>query len=187
MSPDPTSTELLDGLAVIVPQRYADDRGFFFEAYNKARFAELTGFSGEFLQDNQSRSTNGVLRGLHYQAEPRAQGKLVRVVSGAVFDVVVDIRRTSPSLGEWFGIELSAANGIQLWVPPGFAHGFLTLSDTADVLYKITETYSPEHERTISWDDPSIGIQWPLDQVGTPIVSSGDARGKCFPDADLLP
>ena len=187
MPPDPTSNELLDGLAVIDPQRYTDGRGYFFEAYNKASFAALTCFSGEFLQDNQSRSTRGVLRGLHYQTEPKAQGKLVRVVSGTVFDVAVDIRRESLSLGEWFGIELSAEAGIQLWIPPGFAHGFLTLSDTADVLYKTSETYSPEHGRTISWNDPSIGIQWPLDQVGTPIVSDGDAQGQGFSDADLLP
>ncbi len=186
MAPDSIPAELLDGLAIIVPQRFSDDRGYFFEAFHKEGFSSLTGFDGEFLQDNQSHSVKGVLRGLHYQVEPKTQGKLVRVVSGSVFDVVVDIRPGSASLGRWFGIELSAEMGNQLWAPPGFAHGFLTLSETAEVLYKTTDTYSPEHERTIRWDDPSIGIEWPLDSLGPPIVSEGDAQGVTFSDAGLF-
>jgi dTDP-4-dehydrorhamnose 3,5-epimerase len=187
MTADATRTEQLDGLALIVPERFSDDRGHFFEAYSKSRFSELTGFDGEFLQDNQSYSNRGVLRGLHYQIEPRTQGKLIRAISGVVFDVTVDIRGSSSTLGQWFGVELSAEDGTQLWIPPGFAHGFLALSETAEVLYKVTEIYSPEHERTIRWDDPSIGIEWPIEAGAAPIVSDGDAHGELFADATLLP
>ena len=147
---------------IIEPTLFGDDRGFFMESYNQKLFEELTGLSVTFVQDNHSRSRQGVLRGLHYQIE-NAQGKLVRVVSGAVFDVALDIRKSSPTFGKWVGVELSENNRRQLWLPPGFAHGFLTLTPSADFLYKTTDYYAPEHERSILWNDPDIGINWPLE------------------------
>ena len=181
-----TATQLPDGLQTIVPPQFTDNRGYFFEAYNKARFRAQTGFEGEFVQDSQSLSRRGVVRGLHYQAEPRAQGKLVRVIRGRVFDVAVDIRRGSESCGQWFGIELSAVDRNQLWIPVGFAHGFLVLSELAEILYKTTDGHSPEHERTIRWDDPTIGIHWPLDRVDEVVLSERDESGVALVDAGLL-
>jgi dTDP-4-dehydrorhamnose 3,5-epimerase len=148
-------------LLVLTPRYFRDERGFFTESYNKRAFAEAVGADFDFVQDNHSRSEKGVLRGLHYQLPPRAQGKLVRVVNGEIFDVAVDLRRSSLTFGRWFGILLSAEKGNQLWIPPGFAHGFLTLSESADVLYKASDYYDPACERSIIWNDPDIGIDWP--------------------------
>jgi len=173
-------------LRVVLPRRFVDTRGHFSETYNKDRFVEEAGFGGEFVQDNQAHSRRGVLRGLHYQVEPRPQGKLVRAVMGRVFDVALDIRRSSPTFGDWFGIELSAEEGNQLWVPPGFAHGYLTLTDTADVLYKTTDFYWPEHERSIRWDDPTIEIAWPTERVGKVLLSDKDAEAPSFVDAEVF-
>jgi dTDP-4-dehydrorhamnose 3,5-epimerase len=175
----------LPGLLVLEPRVYADARGHFFESFNAQEFDGMLESGFEFVQDNQSRSKVGVLRGLHYQLDPMAQGKLVRVTQGMVFDVAVDIRRASPSFAEWFGVELSDENLKQLWVPPGFAHGFLALTDPADLLYKVTEYYSPEHDRSIRWDDPDIGIDWPIDF--DPIVSSKDRNAPHLRDADVFP
>lgn len=169
---------------ILVPQTSADERGYFFEAFNQDEFRRQVGQVPTFVQDNHSRSRKDVLRGLHYQIEPMAQGKLVRVPRGSAFDVVVDIRRSSPSFGEWFGIELSEENFKQLWVPPGFAHGFLALSDPADILYKVTDYYSPEHDRSIRWDDPDIGIEWPID--GEPILSDKDAAAPYLRDVEVF-
>lgn len=160
---------------LLEPKVFGDDRGFFFESYNRAAFKEATGLDPDFVQDNHSRSVKGVLRGLHYQLPPKALGKLVRVVAGEVFDVAVDIRKGSPTFGQWVGEVLSAENKRQMWVPPGFAHGFLTLSETADFLYKTTDYYSVEHERCIRWDDPGINIDWPSDQL--PLLSEKDRQG----------
>jgi dTDP-4-dehydrorhamnose 3,5-epimerase len=157
---------------ILEPKVFGDDRGAFFESFNADVFRKATGFEGAFVQDNQSRSRRHVLRGLHYQ-DPKPQGKLIRVVAGAIFDVAVDIRPDSPTCGHWVGVELSAENRRQLWVPPGLAHGFLTLSDTADVLYKASDFYAPGCERCIRWDDPTVAIQWPL--TGEPILSPRDA------------
>ena len=165
---------------IIEPRVFGDARGFFMESYNRRAFAEATGQGVDFVQDNHSRSAKGVLRGLHYQVQ-QPQGKLVRVVRGAVFDVAVDIRKSSPTLGRWVGVELSEDNHRQLWVPPGFAHGFLVLSDSADFLYKTTDYYAPEHERCIAWNDPALGIEWPAGVV--PQLSAKDARGAAFKDA----
>ena len=170
---------------LIEPQVFSDDRGFFFESFNDRRFEELTGSHVTFVQDNHSRSSRGVLRGLHYQLPPAPQGKLVRVSSGAVFDVAVDIRRSSPTFGAWIGHELSEDNFKQLWIPPGFAHGFLALTDSADVQYKTTEYYAPELDRSLRWDDVEIGISWPLGDV-TPIVSPKDQAAPSLVDADLF-
>jgi len=161
----------LEGLLVIEPTVYGDDRGFFFESFNTRRFADLTGMTVEFVQDNHSRSARNVLRGMHYQIR-QAQGKLVRVVSGSVYDVVVDLRKRSATFGQWFGVELSAENKRQCWIPPGFAHGFAVTSDFAEFLYKTTDYYAPEHERALLWNDPEVGIEWPLD--GTPLLSAKD-------------
>jgi dTDP-4-dehydrorhamnose 3,5-epimerase len=174
---------LLSGVLVIEPAVFGDDRGFFFESYNARTFEALTGLSPVFVQDNHSRSSKGVLRGLHYQLQ-QAQGKLVRVVAGEVFDVAVDIRRSSPTFGRWTGIVLSATNKKQLWIPPGFAHGFLTLSDSAEFLYKTTDFWAPEHERTILWNDPQIGIEWPL--AGEPQLAAKDRAGKRFVEAECF-
>ena len=172
----------LPGVKLIEPRVFGDDRGFFLESWNARVFADA-GIDAAFVQDNHSRSSRGVLRGLHYQiVEP--QGKLVRVVSGAVFDVAVDIRRSSPHFGKWAGAELSAENKRMFWVPPGFAHGFITLSETADFLYKCTTLYAPAHERGIAWDDPAIGIDWPLD--GTPQLSAKDAAASRLTDAEVF-
>ena len=159
---------------LIEPKVFGDARGFFFESFNQKAFNEATGTSHQFVQDNHSRSTQGVLRGLHYQIQ-QPQGKLVRVVQGAVFDVAVDIRKSSPTFGQWVGAELSADNHRQLWVPPGFAHGFLTLSDSAEFLYKTTDYYAPQHERSIAWNDPDIAINWP--EPSAPIALSAKDRG----------
>lgn len=158
---------------VLTPRFFRDERGFFTESFNKRAFAQAVGLEVEFVQDNHSRSTRGVLRGLHYQLPPRAQGKLVRVAAGEIFDVAVDMRRASATFGRWFGVVLSAEKGNQLWIPAGFAHGFLTLSDTADVLYKASDYYDPGCERSVIWNDPDIGIAWNSD--GEPILSDKDA------------
>lgn len=163
----------LAGAVAIEPIVFGDERGFFFESWNEAAFA-AAGLPAQFVQDNHSRSMKGVLRGMHFQ-QPQAQGKLVRVVAGAVFDVIVDLRRSSATFGQWHGLELSAANKRMLWVPEGFAHGFLTLADHTDFLYKCTAAYAPEHEHTLAWDDPAVGIHWPLE--GTPQLSAKDAAG----------
>ena len=167
----------------IEPQVFADDRGHFFESWN-ARALAQAGIDATFVQDNHSRSTRGVLRGLHYQIE-HAQGKLVRVVAGAVFDVVVDLRRSSPTFGRSLGLTLSAADRQMLWVPPGFAHGFLALSEHADFLYKTTDYWYPEHERTLLWSDAALGIDWPLS--GAPILTAKDAAGTPLAAADIYP
>lgn len=173
----------LQGVMVIEPKVFGDERGFFFESFNKQRFAELTGVEGDFVQDNHSRSARNVLRGLHYQIR-HAQGKLVRVVAGEVWDITVDIRRGSPTFGRWEGFHLSAENKRMLWVPPGFAHGFLVLSESADFLYKTTDCWYPEHERCIRWNDPALAIDWPTQSP--PIVSGKDAQGKLFAEAELF-
>ncbi len=177
----------LVGVLVLEPRVFGDDRGFFMESYNRRSFAQATGLDIDFVQDNHSRSRRGVLRGLHYQLR-QPQGKLVRVTHGAVFDVAVDIRRGSPTFGRWVGVELSADNHRQLWVPPGLAHGFVVLSDSADFLYKTTDYYAPEHERSIAWDDPAIGIDWPLAAHGitAPLLSAKDRAGQPLSRAELV-
>ena len=169
---------------LLTPKVFGDERGFFFESFNARAFREATGLSLDFVQDNHSRSVRHVLRGLHYQVE-QAQGKLVRVVQGEVFDVAVYIRRSSPTFGQWVGARLSAENKQQLWVPPGFAHGFLTLSESAEFLYKTTDYYAPAHERCIAWNDPEIGVAWPL-EGNTPQVSAKDAQGLSLASAELF-
>ena len=164
---------------------FEDDRGFFYEAFNQREFDDRIGHRVDFVQDNHSRSRKGVLRGLHYQLPPAAQGKLVSVTSGAIYDVAVDIRRSSADFGKWVGHELNEENLHQLWVPPGFAHGFLVLSERADVLYKTTTYHEPELDRSIRWDDPEIGIDWPLGDE-TPIVSPKDASAPSLSDAELF-
>lgn len=170
----------IPGPLVIEPRVFGDDRGFFMETWNASVFADA-GLDLAFVQDNHSRSQKGVLRGLHFQ-NPEPQGKLVRVTSGAVFDVAVDLRRTSEHFGEWIGVELSSANKRMLWVPEGFAHGFLTLEDDTDFLYKCTAPYAPRNEHTLAWDDPAVGIDWPL-EGSQPIISGKDGEGKCLADA----
>ena len=172
----------IPGLLIIEPRVFGDARGFFYESFNQQAFDAATGTSLQFVQDNHSRSSRGVLRGLHYQLAPRAQGKLVRVVRGAVFDVAVDIRRSSPTFGNWTGVVLNEDNQHQLWIPPGFAHGFLVLSESADFLYKTTDYYSPEQERCIAWDDPMIGVAWP-DAGLAPQLSVKDQQGKALAQA----
>lgn len=162
-------------LLILEPRVFGDARGFFMESFNARSFAEATGLDLSFVQDNHSRSQRGVLRGLHYQLK-QPQGKLVRVTSGRVFDVAVDMRRSSPSFGQWAGVELSGENHRQFWVPAGFAHGFVVLSESADFLYKTTDYYAPEHERCLRWDDPSVGIGWPIEGI-TPQLSAKDERG----------
>lgn len=169
---------------LIEPRVFGDERGFFFESFNGQAFNAATGNTLPFVQDNHSKSTKGVLRGLHYQLPPRAQGKLVRVIQGEVFDVAVDIRKGSPTYGQWIAETLSADNKKQLWIPPGFAHGFLTLSDTAEFLYKTTDTWSPEHERAIIWNDPALNINWPLNGV-TPTLAPKDAAAVAFNAAEI--
>ena len=172
----------LPGVQLIEPRVFGDDRGFFLETWNATAFA-AAGLDAAFVQDNHSRSSRGVLRGLHYQlVEP--QGKLVRVTTGVVFDVAVDLRRSSPNFGRWTGHELSAANKAMLWIPPGFAHGFLVLSDVADFLYKCTAPYAPQHDRALRWDDPALAIRWPL---GTPpLLSAKDAAAPLLADAETF-
>jgi dTDP-4-dehydrorhamnose 3,5-epimerase len=178
-----TPTAIPDVL-VMEPRVFADARGFFFESFNQQAFSEATGLKLNFVQDNHSRSAQGVLRGLHYQLQ-QAQGKLVRVARGAVFDVAVDIRSGSPTFGQWVGCELSEDNHKQMWIPPGFAHGFLVLSASADFLYKTTDYYAPAHERCLAWNDPDIGIAWPSLAVA-PQVSAKDLNGKRLRDADVF-
>jgi len=180
-----TPTRLPEVL-LLAPRVFGDERGFFLESWNRNTFAAATGLDPAWVQDNHSRSAQGVLRGLHYQID-QPQGKLVRVVSGRVFDVAVDMRRASPSLGQWVGVELSAANQQQLWIPPGFAHGFVVLSEHADFLYKTTDYYAPAHERTLAWDDPHVGVQWPLGELpAAPTVSAKDAAGLAWADCPLF-
>jgi dTDP-4-dehydrorhamnose 3,5-epimerase len=175
---------------IFEPRVFGDARGFFFESFNQRVFNDAVGsqVAYNFVQDNHSRSAKGVLRGLHYQLQ-QPQGKLVRVARGAVFDVAVDIRQASPTFGQWVGVELSEENQRQLWVPPGFAHGFLVLSDSADFLYKTTDFYAPAHERCIAWNDPQLDIAWPLGPLGgTPVlVSEKDQKGARLADAELFP
>mgnify|MGYP006169211223 CR=1 FL=1 len=173
----------LPGVILLEPQVFGDQRGFFFESFNARRFAEATGLQREFVQDNHSRSAKGVLRGLHYQVQ-QAQGKLVRVTAGEVYDVVVDLRRSSPTFGRWNGVYLSAENKRQLWVPEGFAHGFVVLSEFAEFLYKTTDYYAPEHERCIRWDDPELAIAWPAVEAAIQL-SAKDQAGRWFAEADL--
>lgn len=169
---------------IFEPKVFGDSRGFFMESYNQRAFQEATGWAPAFVQDNHSGSARHVLRGLHYQVQ-QPQGKLVRVTAGEVFDVAVDIRRSSPTFGRWVGANLSAENKRQMWVPPGFAHGFLVLSEFAEFLYKTTDFYAPEHERCIRWDDPAIGIEWPLQ--GQPTLSAKDQQGVGLEQAQLFP
>ncbi len=166
---------------MVAPKVFGDERGFFLESYNRRAMAAL-GIDSEFVQDNHSRSARGVLRGLHYQTR-QPQGKLVRVVTGEIYDVAVDIRRASPSFGKWVGMTLSAENHRMAWIPPGFAHGFYVVSDFAEVLYKATDYYAPEHERTLLWDDAALGIAWPL--VGEPLLSDKDRKGVPLVQAEV--
>jgi len=177
-----TPTTIPDVL-IIQPKVFGDERGFFFESFNKKTFAEATGITAEFVQDNHSKSAQGVLRGLHYQIK-QPQGKLVRVCSGEVLDVAVDIRKSSATLGQWVAVTLSADNKRQLWVPPGFAHGFVVLSDSAEFLYKTTDYYAPEYERCIRWDDNDLLVDWQF--AGKPLVSDKDVKGLSFKEADLF-
>lgn len=178
-----TNTRLPE-VKIIEPQVFEDERGFFYESFNQKRFEKAIGRTVTFVQDNHSKSTKGVLRGLHYQLPPKAQGKLVRVVQGEVFDVVVDIRKSSPTFGRWVGEVLSSENKKQLWVPEGFAHGFLTMSDSSEVLYKTSNDYTPKLERSIRWDDPVLSIDWP---TPSPFLSPKDQRGVNFENAEVFP
>lgn len=177
-----TKTAIADVL-IIEPDVFGDDRGFFFESYNKDDLKDATEINTEFVQDNHSRSKKNILRGLHYQIR-QPQGKLVRVTQGEVFDVAVDLRKSSATFGKWVGAHLSAENKKQIWIPPGFAHGFLVLSDEADFLYKTTDYYSPEHERCIRWDDATLAIAWPCKEQ--PVVSEKDGEGVEFLEADVF-
>ena len=177
-----TATIIPDVL-IIEPKVFGDERGFFYESFNKKNFVEATGVNAEFVQDNHSKSSKGVLRGLHYQIK-QPQGKLVRVSYGEVFDVAVDLRKSSATFGQWGGAILSAENKRQLWIPPGFAHGYVVLSDTAEFLYKTTDYYAPEYERCIRWDDDDLSIDWQFS--GKPLVSDKDAKGLSFKEADLF-
>ena len=179
----PTS---LPGVLLLKPQIFGDARGFFYESFNASDFAQATGCDLPFVQDNHSKSARGVLRGLHYQIQ-QAQGKLVRVIAGSVFDIAVDMRRSSPHFGQWFGCELSAENGQQLWVPPGFAHGFLVTSESAEFLYKTTDYYAPEFERSLRWDDAELGINWPLPAGAQPLLAAKDQAGQTLAQADCYP
>lgn len=172
-------------LLLLEPKVFGDARGFFLESWNERTFREATGVGLPFVQDNHSRSARGVLRGLHYQLR-QPQGKLVRVVRGSVFDVVVDLRSSSPSFGRCYGVELSEDNHRQLWIPPGFGHGFLVTSESADFLYKATDYYAPEHERCVLWDDPALGIAWPLEGL-TPLLSAKDRQGRPLAEAEVFP
>jgi dTDP-4-dehydrorhamnose 3,5-epimerase len=179
-----TPTEL-PGVLVLEPKVFGDARGFFMESFNQRTFDQAVGHEVKFVQDNHSRSSRGVLRGLHYQLPPHAQGKLVRVTTGRVWDVAVDLRRGSATFGKWTGTELSSENHRQMWVPPGFAHGFVVMSDSADFLYKTTDYYAPQAERCVRWDDPALGITWP--EVGVQFVLSGkDAVGPLLQDAQVF-
>jgi dTDP-4-dehydrorhamnose 3,5-epimerase len=173
----------VDDVLVLEPRVFGDARGFFYESFNRQAFETATGLSVDFVQDNHSKSAQGVLRGLHFQLAPHAQGKLVRVIQGEVFDVAVDIRKDSPTYGKWHGEILSAENRKQMWIPAGLAHGFLVVSETAEFLYKTTDYYAPAHERCIAWNDPQIGIDWPL--AGAPLLSVKDAQGSSLAAADV--
>jgi dTDP-4-dehydrorhamnose 3,5-epimerase len=177
-------TTELPGVLLLEPKVFADDRGFFFESYNRRAFHKATGVDVEFVQDNHSSSKKNVLRGLHYQLR-QAQGKLVRVISGEVWDVAVDLRRASPTFGRWAGFTLSAQSKRMAWIPPGFAHGFVVVSDAAEVLYKATDYYAPEHERTLLWSDPALGIRWPL--AAAPVLTDKDRRGVPLASAEAFP
>lgn len=177
-----TKTAIPDVL-ILEPKVFGDARGFFYESFNARDFAQATGLEVSFVQDNHSKSAKGVLRGLHYQIQ-HAQGKLVRVVQGEVFDVAVDLRRASPTFGQWVGVHLSADNHRQLWVPPGFAHGFVVLSESAEFLYKTTDYWYPEHERSLLWNDPAVGIKWPVD--GQPLLAAKDAEGKLLAESECF-
>ncbi|MEQ1776251.1 MAG: dTDP-4-dehydrorhamnose 3,5-epimerase [Burkholderiales bacterium] len=174
----------LPGILIIEPNVFGDGRGFFFESYNAREFTEKTGISATFVQDNHTRSAKNVLRGVHYQIK-QPQGKLVRVIEGEVFDVVVDLRKSSPTFGQWTSVALSATNRRMLWIPPGFAHGFLVVSEQAEFLYKTTDYWAPVHERCIAWNDPHLKITWPLES--TPILSPKDQNGTSFLSADVFP
>ena len=178
------NTQIAD-VKIVEPTIFGDVRGFFFESFNEEKFAELTGVTDRFVQDNHSRSVRGVLRGLHYQIE-QAQGKLVRVVEGEVFDVVVDLRRSSPTFGMYVADYLSAENKRMLWVPKGFAHGFMVTSDSAEFLYKTTDYYAPKYERSLRWNDPALGIDWPLAITGTPQLKAADANAPLLADAETF-
>ena len=177
-----TPTAISDVL-ILKPKVFGDARGFFFESFNARDFAQATGLQVEFVQDNHSKSAKGVLRGLHYQIQ-HPQGKLVRVVQGEVFDVAVDLRQSSATFGQWEGVHLSADNHRQLWVPPGFAHGFVVLSESAEFLYKTTDYWHPEHERSLLWNDPTVGITWPIE--GQPLLAAKDAAGKLWAEAEYF-
>jgi len=172
----------LPGVMLLQPELFGDERGFFLESFNRGEFERLLDLPGEFVQDNHSRSCKGVLRGLHYQIQ-QPQGKLVRVIRGDIFDVAVDLRRSSPNFGHWTGLRLNAEQHQQLWVPPGFGHGFLVISPVAEVLYKTTDYWAPVHERCIAWNDPELAIDWPLD--GAPTLSGKDGAGVAFAVADV--
>jgi dTDP-4-dehydrorhamnose 3,5-epimerase len=174
----------IPGLLVIEPKVFGDDRGFFFESFNQRRFTELTGVTDAFVQDNHSRSAQHVLRGLHYQIR-QPQGKLVRVIAGEVLDIAVDIRKSSPAFGKWVGLNLSAENKKMLWIPKGFAHGFVVLSESAEFLYKTTDYWAPEHERSIIWNDPDLGIDWQLGKTA-PLLSAKDQKGSLLRDAETF-
>ena len=177
------STSIPD-LLIIEPKVFGDDRGFFYESFNQRRFTELTGVTDAFVQDNHSKSARNVLRGLHYQIR-QPQGKLVRVIAGEVLDIAVDVRKSSPSFGKWMGVNLSAENKKMLWIPKGFAHGFVVLSDSAEFLYKTTDYWAPEHERCIIWNDPDLAIDWQL-KNSTPLLSGKDQAGKRFCDSETF-
>ncbi|MCK6375358.1 MAG: dTDP-4-dehydrorhamnose 3,5-epimerase [Zoogloea sp.] len=173
-------------LLILEPKVFGDARGFFMESFNAKAFQAATGLDVNFVQDNHSRSAKGVLRGLHYQIE-QAQGKLVRVVRGSVFDVAVDLRKSSPTFGQWVGVELSEENNRQFWVPPGFAHGFLVTSESADFLYKTTDYYAPQFERSLAWNDPTVGVEWPLHLLdGAPLLSAKDVAGKVLAECETF-
>jgi len=174
----------IPGLLILEPKVFGDARGFFMESYNAKAFHDATGLAPNFVQDNHSRSGKGVLRGLHYQIE-QAQGKLVRVTRGSVFDVAVDLRKSSPTFGKWVGVELSEENNRQLWIPPGFAHGFLVTSDSADFLYKTTDYYAPQFERSLAWNDPTVGVEWPL-AGAAPLLSAKDVAGKPLAECETF-
>jgi dTDP-4-dehydrorhamnose 3,5-epimerase len=177
-----TPTALPDVL-ILEPKVFGDARGFFYESFNARDFRTATGLDVQFVQDNHSRSAKGVLRGLHYQIQ-HPQGKLVRVTQGEVFDVAVDLRRNSPQCGQWAGVVLSAANNRQMWIPPGFAHGFVVLSDSAEFLYKTTDYWYPEHERSLLWNDPTVGVQWPME--GAPLLAGKDVAGLSLDKVELF-
>ena len=174
----------IPGLLILEPKVFGDARGFFMESYNAKAFQDATGLDVNFVQDNHSRSGKGVLRGLHYQIE-QAQGKLVRVTRGSVFDVAVDLRKSSATFGQWAGVELSEENSRQLWIPPGFAHGFLVTSESADFLYKTTDYYAPQFERSLAWNDPTVGVEWPL-AGAAPLLSAKDIAGKPLAECETF-